>query len=472
MSIQWNKEVKMKDVKKFLNQEISLGEIDYHKCLQVSLMVVAFGIIPAFTYGTVLGTLEGQRIALMGEVSSLKAAVLSATNELNVISELKTSKASYGANEPVTVSFNLALDPKIATTSNQYIDFRLFDVKGKLIRSLLFTNNIKPGLNTISLNVVVPATSTETVYFIKSTYFLSGGVAISNSFQISKQSTAMSFDARLNLASPVERTITTSNSIVTKDVVLGVLDIKPYGTNRVLDRVTVLFTDNAPIGTNQYYRNIRLIGANKTYTPDKVNKGYAVFTDVSVSSEWSQFILKTDVAPQSEFKNGTVASTTFVVDQTKIVASKVFFLQKGGSVTNTSASYSLIDNGSNAINAATVNMKFTFNNTGDSDLYVDNTTALSLATSSTITTTAASKMSLAQFTPVPATIAGDTRFAYAIPAGTSRVFTVSGSMRNRTGVQGVQEFKITKIFYSDTLTNLKKSYIDFGLENLRVTPTI
>lgn len=369
MSIQWNKEVKMKDVKKFLNQEISLGEIDYHKCLQVSLMVVAFGIIPAFTYGTVLGTLEGQRIALMGEVSSLKAEVLSAKSSL--------ASVSY-------------------------------------------------------------------------------------------------FKARLSAASPVERTITTSNSIVTKDVVLGVVEITSSSTKRVLDRVTVLFADNAPVGTNQYYRNIRLIGADKTYTPDKVAKGYAVFTDVSVAStgEWSQFILKTDVAPQNEFKNGTVASTTFVVEQTKIVANKVFFLQKGGSVTNTSASYSLIDNGSNAINAATVNMKFTFNNTGDRDLYVDNTTALSLATSSTITTTAASKMSLAQFTPVPATIAGDTRFAYAIPAGTSRVFTVSGSMRNRTGVQGVQEFKITKIFYSDTLTNLKKSYIDFGLENLRVTPTI
>ena len=40
MSINWNKEVKWKDVQKFFNQEVHIGEIDYHKCLQVSALIV------------------------------------------------------------------------------------------------------------------------------------------------------------------------------------------------------------------------------------------------------------------------------------------------------------------------------------------------------------------------------------------------------------------------------------------------
>jgi hypothetical protein len=72
----------------------------------------------------------------------------------------------------------------------------------------------------------------------------------------------------------------------------------------------------------------------------------------------------------------------------------------------------------------------------------------------------------------PYTVAGDTAVAYVIPSGTSRIFEVHGVVNNKNGVVGAQEFKITKVFYSDTLTNLKKSYIDFGIEWLRVSLVI
>lgn len=94
MSIQWNKEVKMKDIAKFFNQEIDLGDINYNKCLQVSALIVAFGVIPSFTYGTVLGSLDGQRVALMAEVSALQAEVLAAAQSIPQYATAKFISAS------------------------------------------------------------------------------------------------------------------------------------------------------------------------------------------------------------------------------------------------------------------------------------------------------------------------------------------------------------------------------------------
>ena len=190
MSIQWNKEVKMKDVKKFLNQEISLGEIDYHKCLQVSLMVVAFGIIPAFTYGTVLGTLEGQRVALMGEVSSLKAETISATRSsvppttpngstvgTSTVADVKTDKTVYELGSTTTVYFSNS----ISTTTN-IVSIDLYS-NGALVQRLA-TMNPYLGQNKFSFKVATSSLERGNLFFVRVTPVKTGVGVDSNKFQI------------------------------------------------------------------------------------------------------------------------------------------------------------------------------------------------------------------------------------------------------------------------------------------------
>lgn len=131
MSINWNKEVKFKDVQKFFNQEIHIGEIDYHKCLQVSALIVAFGVIPAFTYGFVLNSLEDQRLSLMSEVSRFQAQLINVKQTGQLISDVTISgPQSYEATATSSVTF-LTYTTVNATSGTLY--YRLLDTDGKVM---------------------------------------------------------------------------------------------------------------------------------------------------------------------------------------------------------------------------------------------------------------------------------------------------------------------------------------------------
>lgn len=156
MSIQWNKEISVADVAKFFNQEIDMKpveklfttEIDLNKCAQVAAMVAIFGVIPAFTYGTVLGTLEGQRVALLTDVTSLQAEVLMSARSIvsaprsggggstagtsTIISSVRTDKEVYTAGSPVQLTF-YSLVP--ASTTNIY-QISLHTPNGALVHNL------------------------------------------------------------------------------------------------------------------------------------------------------------------------------------------------------------------------------------------------------------------------------------------------------------------------------------------------
>ncbi len=192
MSIQWNKEISVTDVAKFFNQEIDMKpveklfttEIDLNKCAQVAAMVAIFGVIPAFTYGTVLGTLEGQRVALLTDVTSLQAEVLMSAKSIvsassagtsTIISNVRTDKEVYAQGSTTLVSYSSA-------TSTGTVRISLYDSKSNLIKDFGTTTS-KLGINTFSL--VVPSSSAD-LFTVRVTHLQSNRTATSNKFEIKK----------------------------------------------------------------------------------------------------------------------------------------------------------------------------------------------------------------------------------------------------------------------------------------------
>lgn len=183
MAINWNREVTGKDVKKFFNQEIKLGEINYSKCLQVSLLVFALGIVPAFTYGLVLGTLDEQRVALMGEVESMKAEIISAkilksASSSTIIYGASTDKKVYAAGSTTIVYFYSALPA--STTNIMSVDLYSENTLVQKIATL----SPRQGLNEVSFKVASTSTTTSRAFKVRVTALQYNKAIETNTFTI------------------------------------------------------------------------------------------------------------------------------------------------------------------------------------------------------------------------------------------------------------------------------------------------
>lgn len=183
MSIQWNKEVKMKDVAKFFNQEIHLGEVDYNKCLQVSTLIVAFGVIPSFTYGTVLGTLEAQREALVSEVLNLQAQVVSTiprSASSTVVHSASTDKTIYALGSSTTVYFY----NNVASTTN-VVNLDLHLANGVFVQRIV---SMIPyaGPNKHTFTISSSTLEKGNSFFVKATATKFGQSVSTNKFEVQK----------------------------------------------------------------------------------------------------------------------------------------------------------------------------------------------------------------------------------------------------------------------------------------------
>jgi peptidoglycan hydrolase-like protein with peptidoglycan-binding domain len=340
----------------------------------------------------------------------------------------------------------------------------------------------------VSVVVSVPSNSIRTTNGQGYTDSL-GDSTFTRTVTLSSSGSVADINVRISPNTPVQRIVTTSTSGQTNDVVLGVFDFKSKNNSSTINTLKFALKNNNGTTFSTMYKNLRLYDGSTVYNVDSV-AATSTFSNLTINlpeDEWKSLTLKADVADQDDFTNGTIASTTIFVHNTSIIGidsnyttvtatsvnnvttNETTFLQNGGTVTNTSASYSVIDNGSTPV-AASVKVGFTFNNTGSNDLYISKTAGLALATTSTIATAASSTLTLIQTTP--STVAGDTSTVYVIPSGTSRTFTIDGAINNKNGTQALQEFKVTKIYFADDTTNVQEFNVNFGLENLRVTPTI
>ncbi len=183
MAINWNREITGKDVKKFFNQEIKLGEINYSKCMQVSLLIFALGIVPAFTYGMVLGVLDEQRVALMGEVSALKAQVISSTSTLPRAATLynaTTDKTVYTLGSTTLVNFYNSYPA--STTNIVSIDLYSSSTLVQRIASM----SPRTGLNQVSFKVASSSLEKTNMFHVRVTATKYNQFAETNRFVVNK----------------------------------------------------------------------------------------------------------------------------------------------------------------------------------------------------------------------------------------------------------------------------------------------
>lgn len=299
--------------------------------------------------------------------------------------------------------------------------------------------------------------------------------------------------ARVSPNAPATRIQTTSTSGQTNGVVLGMFDFKSENTSSTINTLTFTLKDNGgnkPFST--IYKRVYLEVGNSTYQVDSVATS-SVFSNLTIAlpqDTWTTVTLKADVADQDDFTNGAMASTTMTVNATNIVgidsgfntttssggntitSNDITFLSSGASLSNQSATIVGDDNGTSAKTSATMTFQFTFNNTGNTDLYLSANPSLALATSSTIATAGSTTLTTTYVTVVPATVSGDSApntnaGYYIVPSNRSRTFTFTGTLDNKNGTSALQSVKITKVYFTDATGSLQKFNISSGLEGLQ-----
>lgn len=298
--------------------------------------------------------------------------------------------------------------------------------------------------------------------------------------------------ARVSPTTPAQRIQTTSTNGETTGVILGSFDFKSENSDSTINSLIFTLKNSNSVGFSTMYKRVYLAVGGSTYQVDSVGTT-STFSNLNIAlprDQWITATLKADVADQDDFTNGTVASTTMTVNTTNIVgidanyntvtasaantitSNDVTFLQSGASVSNLLATAELNDNGTSRATGATIGFQFTFNNTGNTDLYISTVSNTALATSSTLTTANSSTTLKDTLTVTsPSTVAGDLAGSYyIIPSNTSRTFKYTGTMDNTNGVQAPQSAKITKIYFDDDTTGLQEFNINFGLEALQTPP--
>lgn len=303
--------------------------------------------------------------------------------------------------------------------------------------------------------------------------------------------------ARVSPTSPATRIQTTSTSGQTNGVILGMFDFKSENTASTINTLTFTLKDNGGNKTfSTVLKRVYLEVDGTTYQVDSVATS-SVFSNLTINlplDSWKTVVLKADVADQDDFTNGMIASTTMAVSASTIVgidsgfntttssggntitSNDLTFLQSGASITNQSATAVLNDNGTARAVSATITFGFTFNNTGNTDLYVSANPSLVFATSSTISTAASTTIPVSLVAASPSAVSGDSAVTtnagyYIVPSNTTRSFVYSGTLDNTNGTVGLQSVSVTKVYFDDDTTGLQEFNINFGLEKLK-TPAI
>ena len=303
---------------------------------------------------------------------------------------------------------------------------------------------------------------------------------------------------KLSAVSPDNRIVTVSTSGETQGVVLGKFDFKSENRASTINTLTFTLKDNGGNRTfpTMFKRVYLSFDGGTPVQADSVATS-SVFSNLTLAlpqDAWKTVVITADVA-QSDSTNtyiipGAMASSTITVNTTNIVgidsnfttvtasagnvvsSNDITFLVAGASVTAPAVTVSDVDNGTSAAVKKNVSFKFTFNNTGTTDLYLTTDPYRAVATSSTIATTSQTiTATTTRFTILSGGESqnGDSASVFIVSAGKSRAFTLSGIIdrtRDQESIAPAGELKITKVYFGDDTTNIQESNVNFGLTAL------
>lgn len=308
----------------------------------------------------------------------------------------------------------------------------------------------------------------------------------------------------LNAASPVKRLVQISNSGKTEGVVLGKFDVKSQNRESTLKTLKIaLKTDGTSVNT--LFSRVQIQAAGLTYTanttdvttsPNTTSSSTVSFTDLKIPLAKDVPVTITvlgDIAQPSSngALDGKVASTTIYVNTTNVAvedstyntvsvnsvalaASDVIVSASSAVLSGLSATIGSPVESGNVTVAQSVSFTYTIT-AGDNTLYVSSNPVTALATSSTGYASASNaSTTITTVTATPSDVAGDsTGTYYIVPAGSSRTFKWSGTIRNDVA-RGVTQrtFYVTSVYYDTDTTNLNDNSINYNLGALKVEPTI
>lgn len=349
------------------------------------------------------------------------------------------------------------------------------------VRGTLMTSSDKITGQTVT--VTLPASGIRTIN--GKGYTDSIGAGNTASVTLSTTGSNANIVVRGNSAN-ASRIVTTSTTGQTNDVTLGMYDFKSENQASTINTLQFTMANNKGSSTVSIFKSVKLTDGSTTYYASTIGTT-TIFTNLNISlplDSYKTLTLKADVADQDEFTPGTIASSSIVANTTNVVGVDVNYNSlsvnggntvSGQDVTLTSAgatvavgsvSTNAIDNGSSATVKYGVTMSYTLSNTSSNDLYVSAKTFEAVATSTTASSSSFTLMSAS------GTNGNDVAGSYyVVPAGSSRTFTLSGVIDNTNGTSGAKEFKITAIRFSDTVSDLTKSSINFGIDALRAVAT-
>ena len=296
---------------------------------------------------------------------------------------------------------------------------------------------------------------------------------------------------------------TLSTSATTEMIPLAIYDIKSQGAPSTLQSLNLtvntlghgastLFSKiSIKIGNNTYaastlgsttsFTNLQVPLAADVYTPVTVYGTVAadtnnMFDGDQASTTWTVSSSNL-VAVDSSYSNVTVNTGTFVSSTITFSASSAALsgLASTGNglpgATCSQGSY----NGVSGTTACTVTYQFSLA-AGNNTLYVSAVPGIALGTTTTGYTNNTSTNASTTITSVvanPSTLAGDTSTYYVIPAGSSRQFVYTGTMKfDGSSTASARTFAVSTVYYSTGTSNLQSNNINYNLGALKVSLTI
>ncbi len=294
----------------------------------------------------------------------------------------------------------------------------------------------------------------------------------------------------LNPLSPLKKVVQTSTSGETKDVLLGVYDLKSENRPSTLKTLKVGLNISAGSLTT-IFSDIKIDAGNGlVYSADSV-AATSTFSTLSIPLPQDQRVsvrVLGTVADADNFTDGISASSTVwgvaisgsvgsvtaedanfdtaTVSGGKVVSSDAIFMQSGAQISG--GTFFINEPGTNSSGRLSDTLfggTFTVSAGDKTSLYISRTPATAFATS-TNSTLAAASSTMTSFVPSGDTLPQDTSTFYVIPAGSSRAFTIGGSLNNKNGTLTTKTTGVTTVYFTDDTGSAQKFNINFGLEGL------
>lgn len=307
-------------------------------------------------------------------------------------------------------------------------------------------------------------------------------------FTLSSTGSTADIATRINPGAPATETPKTiSTTVSTNDVTLGIFDLKAQSNSATLNSVAFDINANPDFALTGLFSNLRIKSGSMTYgAASFTNAGVATFNNLTVSLPQDQWVTLTLVADVAATSTDVRASSTIDASTITAIDANYNSALVGGvamaSASNdqTSANTLLtvnalaLQNASARITqeikynettiAAAASYTFTLANNSNNNLYVSKNVSTFINGTSTSPTSASS--TITAISPISA-VAGDSTATYIIPTGSSRTFTVTGTIgdANNATFAG-HRMSITSIQYGTSASTGTGSNITSGLETL------